>query len=400
MVDSSEDEGSSLRGNRFAVLGELPDRPRRRLVLVSEQVDHGVDHEWDSDTDTVAGGSEVEVGEILEPTVVQIPVAMEPRVRAPVRVFASLDAVDLSDVFERRAKVMRSVPHVLKGAFRMAMRVACQEILEGMEANSEVRVVRGWKLFLVLPRMMLFRPSRGGTVSRKTLESRVRQFQEGDWMSLVRESVSCADVAHNSAVSLGCTPSFGRSIVGTGNLATLGMLTDPTRRPPVARRALSPEVLDPVEFLTCLRQSRRGAAAGPSGMTSDHLFPVLENEGDSQRVVEVAFLLAVGRVPEEIIEVLRLGHLMALSKFDGGVGGIVVGDILRRMARTIAKQIAKQVEAATAPFQYALSTKAGCECVAHMLQSLTDLNPEVTVTSIDGVGAYDLISRSAMLEGL
>ena len=84
VVDSSEDEGSSLRGNRFAVLGthgEVPDRPRRRLVLVSQQVDHGVDHEWDSDTDTVAGGSDVEVGEILEPTVVQTPVAMEPRVR-------------------------------------------------------------------------------------------------------------------------------------------------------------------------------------------------------------------------------------------------------------------------------------------------------------------------------
>ena len=77
------------------------------------------------------------------------------------------------------------------------------------------------------------------------------------------------------------------------------------------------------------------------------------------------------------------------------------GDILRRLvARTIARQIAKKVEAATAPFQYALSTKAGCECVAHVLQSLTDLSPEVTVTSIDGVGAYDLISRNAMLEGL
>ena len=70
------------------------------------------------------------------------------------------------------------------------------------------------------------------------------------------------------------------------------------------------------------------------------------------------------------------------------------------MARTIAKQIAQQVGAVTAPFHYALSTKAGCERVAHMLQSLTDLNPEVTVTSIDGVGAYDLISHSAMLEGL
>ena len=35
-----------------------------------------------------------------------------------------------------------------------------------------------------------------------------------------------------------------------------------------------------------------------------------------------------------------------------------------------------------------------------MLQSMTDLNPEVTVTSIHEVGAYDLISWSAMLEGL
>ena len=314
----------------------------------------------------------------------------------------------------------------------MALRVACQEILEGMEANSEVRTVRGWKL-LVLPRMMLFRPLRGGVVSRKKLESRVRQFQEGDWISLLRESVSCAEVAHSSVVRRrrrrdpdeeSARASRALSLVhmaelsadrqalegasvAPGNLATLGMLTDPTRRPPVPRGVLSQEVqgaqpaepftLDPMEFLICLRKACRGAAAGPSGMTSDHLFPVLENEGDSQRLVEVASLFAVGRVPEEIVEGLRLGRLTALCKPDGGVRGIVVGDILRRIvARTIAKQIAKKVEEATAPFQYALSTKAGCECVAHVLQSMTDLNPEVTVTSIDGVGAYDLISRSAM----
>ena len=34
------------------------------------------------------------------------------------------------------------------------------------------------------------------------------------------------------------------------------------------------------------------------------------------------------------------------------------------------------------------------ECVALILQSMTDLDPETTITSIDGVGAYDLISRN------
>ena len=54
--------------------------------------------------------------------------------------------------------------------------------------------------------------------------------------------------------------------VAPGNLATLGMPTDPTRRPPVPRRVLSQEVqgaqpvvpstLDPMEFLVCLRKAR------------------------------------------------------------------------------------------------------------------------------------------------
>ena len=86
-------------------------------------------------------------------------------------------------------------------------------------------------------------------------------------------------------------------------------------------------------------QSTPGAAAGPSRMTSDHLFPMLENDGDSQRLAEVASALAMARVPQEIIEVIRLGRLTALNKPDG-VRGIVVGDILRRMvARNLAKQI-------------------------------------------------------------
>ena len=34
-----------------------------------------------------------------------------------------------------------------------------------------------------------------------------------------------------------------------------------------------------------------------------------------------------------------------------------------------------------------LRTRAGCECEAHVLQTLTDLDPNATILSIDGVGA-------------
>ena len=47
------------------------------------------------------------------------------------------------------------------------------------------------------------------------------------------------------------------------------------------------------------------------------------------------------------------------------------------------------VEAATARFQLALSTRVGSECVAHALQALCELDPTATVVSVDGIGAFD-----------
>ena len=81
--------------------------------------------------------------------------------RAPGGAFASLDDVCLTDVLENRARVMRSVPFVMRGAFRAALRVALEEIVQGVEVQSEIRAVRAWKLLLLLPKV-LFRPTRGG----------------------------------------------------------------------------------------------------------------------------------------------------------------------------------------------------------------------------------------------
>ena len=66
----------------------------------------------------------------------------------------------------------------------------------------------------------------------------------------------------------------------------------------------------------------------------------------------------------------------------------------------MAQQLGTVVESATAPYQYALRTRAGCECIAHALQGLCDVDPNATIISIDGIGAFDQISRAAMLEGL
>ena len=136
-------------------------------------------------------------------------------------------------------------------------------------------------------------------------------------------------------------------------------------------------------------------------MTIEHLQPLLDHTKDARMFFQVAERLARAQVPPSVRDTVRLGRLTALQKPDGGVRGIVAGDVVRRLvARTMSQQLMEAVQGATAPFQYALATRAGCECVAHALQEITELNPRATVTSIDGISAFDLISRRAMMQGL
>ena len=93
--------------------------------------------------------------------------------------------------------------------------------------------------------------------------------------------------------------------------------------------------------------------------------------------------------------------MTVLQKPNGGVRGIVAGDVVRRLvARTISQQLSSVVERATAPFQYALSTKSGGECTVHALQALTDLDERATVLSIDCIRAFDLIFQRRHAQGI
>ena len=52
----------------------------------------------------------------------------------------------------------------------------------------------------------------------------------------------------------------------------------------------------------------------------------------------------------------------------------------------MAKQFMTDVEQTWASFQFALSTRAGTDCVGHAVGVVTDHDPEMTVLSIDGIG--------------
>ena len=153
-----------------------------------------------------------------------------------------------------------------------------------------------------------------------------------------------------------------------GDQAKLDKLQDECCRPQQPRELLPPDMmtfepeiefqLDEKMFGKNLRSAKRGVAGGPSGMMTKHV-----------RLCWTMHIRHIfSSVWARIWQGLRCRRLLwqrsnqagglPLSKDDGGVRGIVAGDVVRRLvARTIAQQLGPAVKAATAPYQYALSTR-------------------------------------------
>ena len=125
-----------------------------------------------------------------------------------------------------------------------------------------------------------------------------------------------------------------------GTNATLQQLQDLARQPPRAREPIPDHLLTemPVaqfdmeehKFPQNLRSARKGVAPGPSGMTCEHLRPLLENSRDSYSFFLMAEQFAQEVAPEAAIHAVRVGRLTVLRKPDGGVRGIVAGDVVDR----------------------------------------------------------------------
>ena len=161
--------------DRFAVLSEddidsveraaptmcQEPRPTRRLLLVGSRSgreggkarhpERDPPGHADADTDSVVsdGWQECPV------RAMQRRLKLRPSVAAQRSGFARSDRWDISEVFSCRASVMRTVPQFLWGSFRVALKVALEEIRVRHSTWNTQRQERRWKLFLLLRRPLL-----------------------------------------------------------------------------------------------------------------------------------------------------------------------------------------------------------------------------------------------------
>ena len=153
-----------------------------RFAVLSEDTD-------DDETQSVGTPSGEE--EVVEAPVEVLPEGPEPSVAATRAGFVSLDAVNVEEMFQRRGCVMKTVPYFLQYLFRTVLRIVLRQI----QSIDMVERERGWKLFLLAPRMLLHRLPRGGLINKEKLASRFSKFARGEWMDLVNMGARCAEEA-------------------------------------------------------------------------------------------------------------------------------------------------------------------------------------------------------------
>ncbi|CAK9081723.1 132 kDa protein [Durusdinium trenchii] len=336
---------------------------------------------------------------------------------------ARLDPLPATAFLSEPCIMFRTPPPFLRGPLRRALHFALGQI---NSASTDDMRERAWKLWLFLPRLLLHRPAGTQRVPKPELLNRFTQFFTGNSSANQRQARRTnqhptnpnEDARAQRAIHLTRLGELSRARqallaepLAPGDEATHQRLTDPTARPQQAYQAIDTDLLQwnpatpaaiPAQlFLTNLARAKKGAAPGPSGLTAEIAKLLLDDAAASHSFQQVCHRLATADIPATIAAAIGLGRMVAIRKASGGVRGLVVGDFLRRLvARSLAQHYATDFEAACHPHQYALSTRAGTEALFHTLQLTTETDHLQTVLSVDGIGAYDHVSRTAMLRGL
>ena len=314
---------------------------------------------------------------------------------------------------------VRDPPPWFRGSLRRAYAVALREWRDRKSAES-------WKLLLLIPRMLLRPTAVAGSEGKRIFSARMDRFERGEWEGLLRETrgeTNLKDAPRKrdelqEAVAMVRIGELSRARMfltsaglAPGNNDTLAELRDPALRPRELTRPLPDALadfvpdeqvdLDQSRVLQALRSAGRGSAADLSGSRYEHYRVLMEDDELWPLFAQLCNALAKADVPEEIAAAISLGRMTALKKTSGKVRGIVAGCTLRRLVgRALATQFSEQLMKATAPFQYALQTRAGTGALGHALQALADHDPDLVVLSLDGVGAFDHVQRAAMFDQL
>ena len=117
----------------------------------------------------------------------------------------SLDACDVRDLLRQPCPTFRTPPAFIKGPLRQALLLALSHIQAASDPLG-TDAARAWKLWLLLPRMLLHRPAAAACVAKPELRARFDKFFRGDWLALLQEAEASSTPRPHPVMSRTSTP--------------------------------------------------------------------------------------------------------------------------------------------------------------------------------------------------
>ena len=106
------------------------------------------------------------------------------------RSWQDLDDVPMEDVFLQRIPMLKKCHQFLRGRLREAFACGLRERLRGQMEGDLIAECRGWKLFALVPVLLLHKLSGTVSIGRDELAKRADDFAAGRWLELLTQATS------------------------------------------------------------------------------------------------------------------------------------------------------------------------------------------------------------------
>jgi hypothetical protein len=145
--------------------------------------------------------------------------------------------------------------------------------------------------------------------------------------------------------------------------------------------------------------AKRGAAAGPTSWTYEHVSAAAKASSDAfTAILKFVNLILSGELPRH--SSLLDSSLIGLQKPGGGVRPIAIGEVWYRLAGLCALTACNEVGPSLAPLQLGVGIPGGAEAISHAAQAALATDPEAALLTVDQANAFNSVTRSAVFEAV
>ena len=285
----------------------------------------------------------------------------------PASCWEQLHEVKLEEWFLRRVPTLKKCQHFMRGRLRHCFAVALRERYRVKGAQHSRAEERAWKLFGLVPVMLLHRPRGTGSVGKDELVSRAADFVRGRWIDLLDNIHDTSGQPRPAMGEIQEHERRGRAALGRVRQGQVSCARQSSLAQIWHQRLWR-------RLHSCKREGRKKGSGRflkkswnlfsgtgfqvvhqvppectvklrprPGGCTNEMLRTCLCDPEVFQLLFREAEDCASASVAEKIRKAFISASMTALQKPDGGVRGIATGTSFRRLvARTLARQFGKR----------------------------------------------------------